>query len=70
MLAIEDEHLYVHLADKLQESGRYVRMDSNWEMQPEIYEFLEAEGYAYAIRLPANSVLQAQIAHLLTRPVG
>ncbi len=70
MLAIEDRHLYVHLADKLQESGRYVRMDSNWEMQPEIYEFLEAEGYAYAIRLPANSVLQAQIAHLLTRPVG
>ncbi len=37
---------------------------------PEVYEFLEAERYAYAIRLPANAVLQRRIAHLLTRPVG
>ena len=27
---------------------------------PEIYEFLEAEGMGYAIRLPANHVLQAE----------
>jgi hypothetical protein len=33
-------------------------------------ELLEAEGYGYAIRLPANPVLQERIAHLLTRPVG
>src|SRR5918994_1451510 len=37
---------------------------------PEVYAFLEAEGYAYVIRLPANAVLQRRIAHLLTRPVG
>ncbi len=33
-------------------------------------EFLEAEGYGYAIRLPANEVLQREIEPLLTRPVG
>jgi len=37
---------------------------------PDVYEFLEAEGFGYAIRLPANQVLKAQIAPLLTRPVG
>jgi hypothetical protein len=30
----------------------------------------QAEGYAYVIRLPTNSVLQEKISHLLTRPVG
>ncbi len=48
---------------------RYFRADAAYA-KPEIYEFLEAEGYAYTIRLPTNSVLQEQIAHLLTRPVG
>jgi len=38
--------------------------------QPELYEFLEAEGYDYAIRLPGNDVLQRDIEPLLTRPVG
>jgi Transposase DDE domain group 1 len=37
---------------------------------PEMYEYLEAEGAGYAIRLPINRVLQDKIAHLLTRPVG
>ncbi len=37
---------------------------------PEVYEFLEAEDFSYAIRLPANKVLQGSIAHLLRRPVG
>src|ERR671932_937652 len=37
---------------------------------PEIYEFLEARGVKYAIRLPANKVLQESIAFLLRRPVG
>ena len=31
---------------------------------------LEEKGFLYAIRLPANQVLQAEIRHLLTRPVG
>jgi hypothetical protein len=35
-----------------------------------IYEFLEARGMKYAIRLPANKVLQENIAFLLRRPVG
>ena len=48
---------------------RYFRGDAAFA-SPDIYEFLEAEGYAYAIRLKANAVLQDCIAHLLTRPVG
>jgi hypothetical protein len=31
---------------------------------------LEAKGMGYAIRLPANRVLQEKIGHLLKRPVG
>jgi hypothetical protein len=38
--------------------------------QPNMYEFLEAEGIEYAIRLPANQILQERISHLLKRPVG
>ena len=38
--------------------------------RPELYELLEAEGIGYAIRLPANHVLQERIGHLQTRPVG
>ena len=38
--------------------------------QPSMYEYLESLGIEYAIRLPANQVLQARIADLLTRPVG
>ena len=37
---------------------------------PELYEFLEAEGYGYAIRLKANAVLQGRIGHLVKRPAG
>jgi hypothetical protein len=37
---------------------------------PDVYEYLEAEGYDYAIRLPSNDVLQRTIEPLLTRPVG
>jgi hypothetical protein len=37
---------------------------------PEMYEYLEAEGFLYAIRLSTNQVLQKSIGHLLTRPVG
>ena len=48
---------------------RYFRGDAAFA-SPDLYEFLEAEDYKYAIRLRANTVLQASIAHLLTRPVG
>ncbi len=37
---------------------------------PALYRVLEEEGYHYAIRLKANAVLERQIEHLLTRPVG
>ena len=37
---------------------------------PELYEYLEDEGFLYAIRLPANKVLQESIAFLLARPAG
>jgi hypothetical protein len=47
----------------------YFRADAAFA-QPELYETLEAEGVQYAIRLPANPVLQERIEHLLTRPVG
>ena len=48
---------------------RYFRGDAAFA-SPDIYEFLEAEGYKYTIRLKANAILQQSIAHLLTRPVG
>jgi hypothetical protein len=35
-----------------------------------LYGFLEAEQFSYAIRLKANAVLEREIEHLLTRPVG
>jgi hypothetical protein len=51
------------------EKRLYFRGDAAFA-NPEIYEFLEAEGYGYTIRLPANSVLQHRIGYLLKRPVG
>src|SRR5262249_30334286 len=47
----------------------YFRADAAFAM-PEVYEFLEAERIKYAIRLPANQVLQDRIGYLLKRPVG
>jgi hypothetical protein len=47
----------------------YFRGDAAFA-RPELYELLEAEGIGYAIRLPANAVLQERIGHLLIRPVG
>jgi hypothetical protein len=37
---------------------------------PALYRLLEEEGYGYAIRIKANAVLEREIEHLLTRPVG
>ena len=47
----------------------YFRADAAFAM-PEVYEYLEAERIKYAIRLPANQVLQGRIGYLLKRPVG
>ena len=46
----------------------YFRADAGFA-NPEVYEYLEAEGIKYAIRLPANRVLQERIGYLLTRPL-
>ena len=37
---------------------------------PALYRLLEKEGYRYVIRLKANAVLEREIEHFLTRPVG
>ena len=47
----------------------YFRRDAAFA-NPEMYEFLEAEGIGYTIRLPVNRVLQDKIGYLLKRPVG
>jgi hypothetical protein len=47
----------------------YFRGDAAFA-NPDIYEFLEGEAIGYAIRLPANRVLQEKIGYLLKRPVG
>ncbi len=52
-----------------QDLARYFRGDAAFA-KPDLYELLEAEGYKYAIRLPANEVLEENIRDLLTRLVG
>ena len=48
---------------------RYFRGDAAFA-KPEIYEYLESNGFLYAIRLPANDVLYNEIRHPLSRPVS
>jgi hypothetical protein len=48
---------------------KYFRADAAFAI-PVLYRLLEAEGFQYTIRIPANDVLIASISHLLTRPVG
>jgi len=50
-------------------SRLYLRADAGFA-NPDVYDFLEAERIKYAIRLPANKVLQDRIGYLLKRPVG
>ena len=55
-------------------------MERNWNptfsgadagfANPDVYEYLEAERISYAIRLPANRILQNRIGYLLSCPVG
>jgi len=47
----------------------YFRADAGFA-NPDVYEYLEAKGIKYAIRLPANRVLQERIGYFLNRPVG
>jgi hypothetical protein len=48
---------------------RFFRGDAAFA-NPEIYPFLEIENYFYAIRLPANDLLQREIKYMLNRPMG
>ena len=48
---------------------KYFRGDAAFA-NPALYRVLEEEGYRYVIRLKANAVLEREIEHLLTRPVG
>ena len=48
---------------------KYFRGDAAFA-KPGVYDYLEEKGFLYAIRLPANDVLQRTIKHLLNRPVG
>ena len=50
-------------------SRLYFRGDAGFA-NPDLYDYLEAEGVKYAIRLPTNRILQEKIGHLLSRPVG
>ena len=52
-----------------QVSRLYLRADAGFA-NPDVYDFLEAERIKYAIRLPANRILQDRIGYLLTRPAG
>jgi len=49
--------------------SKFFRADAAFA-DPEVYRYVEGEGYWYAIRLPANKVLSKAIRHLLRRPVG
>lgn len=48
---------------------RFFRGDAAFAL-PDLYDYLEAEGYKYTVRLRANAVFQGHFAHLLKRPVG
>jgi Transposase DDE domain group 1 len=47
----------------------YIRADAAFAM-PGVYQYLEDKRITYAIRFPANRVLQERIGHLLRHPVG
>ncbi|MFC1781630.1 IS1380 family transposase, partial [Planctomycetota bacterium] len=49
--------------------ARFFRGDAAFA-NPNMYCYLEAEDYFYAIRLIGNPILENKIEHLMTRPVG
>ena len=48
---------------------KYLRADAAFAI-PELYDYLEANNFGYAIRLKTNKVLERRIAHLLRRRPG
>jgi len=61
------EPIVIRYRDKAER--RFFRGDAAFAL-PDLYEFLETEGYKYTIRLKANTILQGHVVHLLKRPVG
>jgi hypothetical protein len=63
------DEVLLPVIDRLQDRGQtvVVRADAAFAI-PALYEALERRGVAYAIRLPANDVLERAIEDLLTRP--
>jgi len=48
---------------------KFFRGDAAFAL-PKLMRLLEDEGYLYTIRIKSNAVLEREIGHLLTRPVG
>ena len=65
------EELLLPEIERQQRMGKEVaiRADAAFA-KPEVYEALEQRGVKYAIRIPANDILQQDVEELLTRPVG
>jgi hypothetical protein len=65
------EELLLPEIERQQKLGKEVvfRADAAFA-KPEIYEALEERGAKYAIRIPANGILERDINELLTRPIG
>src|SRR5262245_59322624 len=65
------DEVLLPIIDRYRRCGRtvVVRADAAFAL-PALYEALERRGVRYAIRLPANDVLDRQIEDLLTRPRG
>jgi hypothetical protein len=61
LLVIERYHRY--------DIPKFFRGDAAFS-NPPLYRLLEKEGCRYAIRIKSNAVLEREIEHLLTRPVG
>ena len=49
--------------------SKFFRGDAAYAL-PKLMRLLEDEGYGYTIRIKSNAVLEREIEHLLTRPVG
>ena len=65
------EKLLLPEIDRQQRMGKEIafRADAAFA-KPEVYEALEERGVKYAIRIPANDILQRDIEELLKRPRG
>ena len=65
------EELLLPEIERQQRMGKEIacRADAAFA-KPEVYEALEERGVKYAIRIPANDILQRDIEELLKRPMG